>query len=204
MNEVVGQSHDICEVIDQFPDANTFQDQGSAHATLEAACICNVYGCIPGYEVKIADAEQEYVQAAMRGTDTCICLPEDQRPLWWEERCSHIHRPVCRLNALHGHPHAGTLWEERADEHYQRVGFAPIGLPWPGCCFHQPSKLFLVISIDDFTLASPTVKIKKGWALLHKEGTGLDIRSGVSIPKTCNRSLPPCASMINLRGPWLQ
>ena len=69
-------------VVDQFFDAAIFQDQGSAPATLEAARIADFYGCAPGHEADIADAEQAYVQADMKGTDTYVCLPEDKRPLW--------------------------------------------------------------------------------------------------------------------------
>ena len=82
-------------MVDQNYDAAIFQDQGSAPATLEAARICDFYGCSPGHDVDIADAEQAYVQADMRGTDTYVCLPDDERPSWWKKEYGHVRRPVC-------------------------------------------------------------------------------------------------------------
>ena len=151
-------------VINQFYDAAIFQDLGSAPATLEAAKMADFYGCAPGQEVEIADAEQAYIQAEMKGIDTWVCLPEDRRLTWWPKT---MKRPVCRLwQAWYGHPDAGTYWEEKVDSHCKRVGFEPIGPEWPSCYFHPQHQLFLVIYVDDFKLAGPTANLKKGWALL--------------------------------------
>ena len=118
--------------IDQNYDAAMFQDMGSAPATLEASRAADAHGCVPGHEVEVADAEQAYVQALMKGTPTYVCLPPDQRPAWWKDKFPHLKRPVRRLNkALYGRADAGTYWEQKVDEHAKKVGFDAIGPEWP-------------------------------------------------------------------------
>ena len=150
-------------VVNQYYDAAIFQDLGSAPATLEAAKVADFYGCAPGNDVDIADAEQAYVQADMKGTPTWVALPEDARlHPEWKRKWGHMRRPVCRLKkALYGHPDAGTFWEEKVDAHVQRVGFIPVGCEWPSCYFHPKMKLFLVVYVDDFKLAGPTGNLDK-------------------------------------------
>ena len=66
-------------VIDQFFDAGIFQDMGSAPATLEAAKIADFYGCAPGHEVDVADAEQAYARFSpqeIAHTEPSQCVPE--------------------------------------------------------------------------------------------------------------------------------
>ena len=124
-------------VVNQYYDAAIFQDLGSAPATLEAAKVADFYGCADGYDVDIADAEQAYVQAEMKGTPTWVCLPEEDRPAWWKKKYGHLKRPVCGLKkALYGHPDAGTFWEEKVDAHVKKVGSKSIGSEWPSCYFH--------------------------------------------------------------------
>ena len=113
---------------------------------MEASRIADFFGCAPGHEVEVADAEQAYIQAEMKGTPTWVCLPPEHRPAWWAKKYPHMRRPVCRLNkALYGHPDAGTFWEEKSDNHAKSVGFEPIGPEWPSCYFHPRLRLLLVI-----------------------------------------------------------
>ena len=72
-------------VVDQHHDEATFGGLGSAPATLEAAKAADFYGCLPGHVVEVADGEQAYVQAEMKGTPTWVCLPPDQIPAWWTQ-----------------------------------------------------------------------------------------------------------------------
>ena len=76
-------------------------------------------------------------------------------------------RPVVRLlRALYGHPDAETYWEVHCDKAVREVGFEPIQ-NWPSCYFHAKLKLFLVVCVDDFKLAGPSVNISTGWKLTH-------------------------------------
>jgi hypothetical protein len=96
-------------VVDQFRDEATFRDMGSSPAILKAATAADLYGCIRGHAIDIADGEQAYVQAEMQGTPTWICLPPDQRPSWWRKSFPNVKKPVCKLlRALYGHPDVGT------------------------------------------------------------------------------------------------
>ena len=125
----------------------------------------------PGHDIEMADAEQAYVQAPLRGTETWVALPDDQVPAaWWS---LGFKRPVCRLKrALYGHPDAGTMWEDYADEHVRKIGFEPLGPEWPSCYYMKRLQLFLVIYVDDFKLAGPKKNIAEGWKLLRQ---GLNI-----------------------------
>ena len=49
-----------------------FQDLGSAPATMEASKAADFCGCVPGNEIQVADADQAYVQAPMKGTPTWV------------------------------------------------------------------------------------------------------------------------------------
>ena len=54
-------------VVDQHHDVATFGGLGSSPATLEAAKAVDFYCCLPGHVVEVADGEQAYVQAEMKG-----------------------------------------------------------------------------------------------------------------------------------------
>ena len=92
-------------VVNQNWEAAMFQDLGNALATMEASRIADCYGCFPQHDCQQSDAEQAYIQAPLKGTDTWVALPPDQWPKAWSGRS----RPVCRLlRALYGHPDSGT------------------------------------------------------------------------------------------------
>ena len=57
-------------VVNQNWEAALFQDLGSSPATMEASRAADAYGCAPGHDIEIADAEQAYIQAELRGADT--------------------------------------------------------------------------------------------------------------------------------------
>ena len=115
-------------VVNQNYEAAMFQDLGSSLATLDASRAADAFGAVPGHAIEVADAEQAYVQAEMKGTPTYVCLPPDQR----FGKAANMHRPVFRLKrALYGHPDAGTYWEDHCDKHVKAVGFSQIGPEWP-------------------------------------------------------------------------
>ena len=35
------------------------------------------------------------------------------------------------VEALYGHPAAGTMWEKHSDQAVKKLGFVPIGPNWP-------------------------------------------------------------------------
>ena len=95
---------------------------------MEASKTADFYGCQEGHTIEVADAEQAYVQADMKGNPTWIALPWEEVP----EQYEHMHKPVIRLRkALYGHPDAGTYWEEKVDTHLKTVGFLPLSPEWP-------------------------------------------------------------------------
>ena len=74
-----------------------FQDLGGSLATLQAAKAGEFFGCLPAHAIEIADVEQAYIQADMKGDPTWVCLPPEARPEWWRKKCPNLWRPVCRL-----------------------------------------------------------------------------------------------------------
>ena len=161
-------------VVNQNWEAAVFQDLGSAPATMDASRAADCFGASPGYCTEIADAEQAYIQAELRGTPCWICLPEDERPASWakDPRISKMWRPVVPLKkALYGHPDSGTCWEEHCDAEVKKVGFTPVGAEWPSTYVNKKLDLFLVIYVDDFKLLGPKSQYNRGLALATQ---GLD------------------------------
>ena len=66
-------------VVDEDWQQAQFDDLGSSPANLESSRACDLYGCIAGHDVMMADAEQAYVQATLKGTETWVCLPDLSR-----------------------------------------------------------------------------------------------------------------------------
>ena len=64
------------QVKNQFWEAAFFQDLGNSPATFEASRWVDFYGCLPGNDVKLADAIQAYIQAiywtTMLGTSMAV------------------------------------------------------------------------------------------------------------------------------------
>ena len=104
----------------------------------------------------------------MKGKDTWILIPEEDRPEWWKTRFPGMITPVAKMKkALHGHPDAGSYWEQMADQHAKSVGFEEIP-EWPSTYYHEELRLMLVLYVDDFKLSGPTGNLEAGWELLRK------------------------------------
>ena len=73
-------------VVNQNWETALFQNLGSSPATMEAGKVCDMVGCFPGYDTEQADAEQAYVQAEIKGTETWVWLP----PEAWDEAPADI------------------------------------------------------------------------------------------------------------------
>ena len=112
---------------------------------------------MPNHTVEQADAEQAYIQAELRGTETWVALPTEAWPDSWynKDGSAKYQKPVVKmLRALYGHPDAGTFWEEHCDGAVKSIGFDAIP-NWPSCYFHKTLRLFLVVYVDDFKMAGP-------------------------------------------------
>ena len=97
-------------------------------------------------------------------------------------------RPVVpSRKALHGHPDAGTFWEQHCDESGRAVGFEPVGEEWPSVYIHEKLQPVLVVYVDDFKRAGPQKNLAQGWSMLRtrlkiEPETRLDMYLG------CNQS----------------
>ena len=60
------------QVYDKNYDYAIFQDLGSSPANLQAAKAVDCFGCLPGHAIEIADAEQAYIHADMKGDPTWV------------------------------------------------------------------------------------------------------------------------------------
>ena len=118
------------QVKNQFWEAAFFQDLGNSPATFEASRWADFYGCLPGNDVKLADAIQAYIQAILTGPPCWVELPEDAWPDDVDFR--KFRRPVVRLvKALYGRPDSGTMWEQHCDRKVKELDFIPVGEEWP-------------------------------------------------------------------------
>ena len=90
---------------------------------MEASKTADFYGCQEGHTIEVADAEQAYVQADMKGTPTWITLPWEEIP----DQYKHMQKPVLRFRkALYGHPDAGGYWEARCENIVLECGFTKV------------------------------------------------------------------------------
>ena len=73
-----------------------FQDLGSNPATMQSGKAADCYGRMGGNKTEQADAEQAYVQAELKGTETWIALPPEAWPPGWsmKDGTPKYHRPV--------------------------------------------------------------------------------------------------------------
>ena len=85
-----------------------FQDLGSSPSSVNAGKLLDYFACAKGNAGQQADAEQAYIQAELRGTETWVALPEEAWPPEWKNR---YQCPVVRWKkALYGHPVSGGFW----------------------------------------------------------------------------------------------
>ena len=111
-----------------------------------------------------ADAEQAYIQAELRGTETWVELPKEEWPKSW----SGMLRPVCPIKlALYGHHDAGGHWEALCESHLSSVGFERIP-DWHITFWHPQLKILLIVYVDDFKPSGPKCNLEKAWKLIQK------------------------------------
>ena len=154
------------QVKNQNLEAAFFQDLGNSPASFESSRWADMFGCLPGHNVQLADAIQAYIQAPLSGVACWVELPDEAWPPQIERR--KYRRPVVRLlRALYGHPDAGTMWEKHCDTAVRKLGFVPIGPNWPSMYFYGKLNLLLVVYVDDLKLAGPSGNLPKGWGMLR-------------------------------------
>ena len=154
------------QVKNQNFEAALFQDLGNSPASFESSRWADMYGCLPGHNVQLADAIQAYIQASLTGVACWVELPDEAWPPWIDRK--KYRRPVVRLiKALYGHPDAGTMWEKHCDQAVKKLGFVPIGPNWPSMYYYSRLKLLLVVYVDDLKLAGPEGNLVEGWKMLR-------------------------------------
>jgi hypothetical protein len=143
----------------------TFQDMGSAPASMASGKFLDFIGMQEGWQITQADAVRAYTQALLKGTKTWVRLPKDRWPKGWQG----FKDPVCPLVlALYGHPDAGSNWEEHCDAKVASIGFKPIP-NWPGCYVHGKLRALLTVYVDDFKLAAHKNDEKAVWKALQTQ-----------------------------------
>ena len=100
---------------------------GKEWSAIVASKGVDAYACIEGHIIQIADAEQAYIQADIKGTPTWIVTASEDRPKFWAEKFPRIRNPALRMiRALYGHPDAGSYREQKADKQAKKVGFISV------------------------------------------------------------------------------
>ena len=179
------------QVKNQNLEAAFFQDLGNSPASFESSRWADMFGCLPGHNVQLADAIQAYIQAPLSGVACWVELPDEAWPPQIE-RCKY-RRPVVRLlRALYGHPDAGTMWEKHCDTAVKKLGFVPIGPNWPSMYHYGKLNLLLVVYVDDLKLAGPSGSLSQGWGMLRsllniEPETDLGMYLGCTLKKGENR-----------------
>ena len=111
-------------VKDQFGAAAVFEGMSASPAGIEASRFCDMYGMLQGNPAQVADAEQAYTQALLKGTETWIVVPPHLRDPKWPKGVKY----VMKLDkALYGHPQSGFFWEQQCEEAIFEAGFKTIG-----------------------------------------------------------------------------
>ena len=99
-------------VVTQNWEAAMFQDLGSNPSSMQSGKAADCYGCLNERCTQQADAEQAYVQAELKGTETWVALPSEAWPKSWYnvDGSPKYERLVVKLlRALYGHPDAGAF-----------------------------------------------------------------------------------------------
>ena len=77
--------------------------------------------------------------------------------------------PVVQLIlALCGHTDAGGFWEEHCEEHLFSIDYTRLAEEWPGVYWHEETKSFLIVYVDDFKLAAKAELHDRLWAAIRR------------------------------------
>ena len=147
-----------------------FQEMASRPTTIVALNLAIAYGLFHGHKTIVADAIKAYVQSYLvpNPKDPVLTFLELPRHLC-PEKYKHLDRPCFRLlRALYGHPEAGGHWEQHLTKIILSLGGAPIK-GHPSCFWIAPTKLFLIVYVDDLLLSGPSEAHKGFWDKLSKE-----------------------------------
>eukprot|EP00959_Pyramimonas_sp_CCMP1952_P336140 7038560-Pyramimonas_sp.AAC.1 len=102
------------DVVDQDKNVALFQEQSSCPATVQASKAADAHGLFEDHDIQQADVRQARAQSKLGGTPTWVRLPKEA----WPESWAGMVDPACPLLlALHGHPDAGSFWEQHCEAH---------------------------------------------------------------------------------------
>ena len=180
------------QVKNQHWEATFFQDLGNPPVTFKDSRWADFYGCIPGHNVKLADAIQAYIQGGLRDLLVGSNSLKMHGPMISIPGSSEGRQCDLSKHFMATLMRAGTMWEQHCDTHVREVGFMPVGEEWPSMYYHKELKLLLVIYVDDLKLAGPSQNLTKGWGLLRSKmrlepETDLGLCLGCLFSKGTNR-----------------
>ena len=166
-------------VLTQNYELAVFTEMANQPATMEASACADALGCMPGYAVMQADAEQAYTQAKLGAEEpTFVRIPKEHWPDHWYYDGSARQKPkftdpVCPLKlALYGHPKSGKWWEDHMHARLVAGGWEMIE-EWNSCYWHERLRCFMIVYVDDFKMAGPKENLAEAWKTVRK-----DIRVG--------------------------
>jgi len=176
----------------------TFQDLGSAPASMAAGKMIDVIALQQDCSGGMADAVRAYTQATLKGTETWIRLPREHWPRSWfrqrGENSTENHKSPRGANSAD--KSTGGTTANRDDSKFRDpvvpLRLALYGHPdagshwekhceaklleqgftpvqsWPGVFTHASLKILLAAYVDDFKMAGQKRDLKKAWELVGK------------------------------------
>ena len=107
-----------------------------------------------------ADAEAACINTRLTGPKTYVRLPPNRVPA----KFKHLRDPAFVLElALYGHPDSGGHWEKFCEDALiKTLGWSKIAQKtWRSVFWHEASKAFLIVYVDDFRLSGPAHAVPK-------------------------------------------
>ena len=143
---------------DESGNLALYQTLSASPASIVAANATIAFGMLEGHKVTSADAVKAYLQALLKSlAKTWIRLPKQVWPKEWfnEDGTPKYQRPVIELlQALYGHPEAGSHWQMQFEEAIKKhMNAVPIEEYPSMFLFPEFGGLCLCIYVDDFILA---------------------------------------------------
>ena len=135
-----------------------YQTLSASPASIVAANATIGFGMLENHKVTSADAVKAYLQALLKSlAKTWIRLPRQVWPPEWlyEDGTPRYRQPVIELlQALYGHPEAGSHWQQQCEEAIKKhMNAVPIEEYRSTFLFPDFDRLCLCIYVDDFILA---------------------------------------------------
>ena len=148
-----------------------YQTLSASPASIVAANATIAFGMLENHKVTSADAVKAYLQALLKSlAKTWIRLPRQVWPSEWlyEDGSPRYRKPVIELlQALYGHPEAGSHWQQQFEEAIKKhMNAVPIEEYPSTFLFPDFGGLCLCIYVDDFILAGKSEHHERFWKVL--------------------------------------